>query len=334
MFCLCSLICKRKGNITKAVFILILFAISPQFWFIGGSVYTDSLSMLFPVLVFWLYLRSKEQSGKKKLITYLLMALAAAIGSLIKITVIIGMIAVLIDMCFFDKPRNLLMAAACASVITAVVMAGFNGYIYSRHLNKDTRDKMMRPYIHWVMMGLHGDGRYNANDYKFTDKFKNVEEKTEKDLEETVKRINKLGVPGLYKLICTKSAIDFGDGTYGISDFLNIRPAYKTGVHDLVLYEGKNYKIYSTYATALHIVLMLGMVLGVILMLIKKTYMDKKLLVPYLALMGIWLFLMCWETNRRYFSNFAPMIFISVSLTAQRFGHILPKRKGGAEKTV
>ena len=60
-----------------------------QFYFLGGAVYTDMLSVMFPVLFFYLYLNSKEQSGKRKIITYILMGLTITIGSLNKFTVII-----------------------------------------------------------------------------------------------------------------------------------------------------------------------------------------------------------------------------------------------------
>jgi 4-amino-4-deoxy-L-arabinose transferase-like glycosyltransferase len=53
---------------------------------------------MFPVLFFYLYLNSKEQSGKRKIITYILMGLTITIGSLNKFTVIIIAIAVGIDL--------------------------------------------------------------------------------------------------------------------------------------------------------------------------------------------------------------------------------------------
>ena len=332
MMVLSSLICKKAGGTTKGIFILFLFGISPQFWFMGGAVYTDALSMLFPVLVLWLYQRTKGQNGKKRIYTYLLMGLAAAIGALIKFTVVIVVIAVAIDMCFFEKPKELLTALVCVAGVFAIIFTSFNGYIYSKHLDKEMNDKLMRPHIHWVMMGLKGDGRYNAEDYRFTDSFRDLKEKKEKDSEEVARRIKKLGAPGIFKLVCAKTAIDFGDGTYGISDFLNIQPSNKTSLHDWVLYDGKNYDKYSTYATALHIVLMFGMIMGILLMLINKTYKENKMLVPYLALIGIWLFLMGWETNRRYFSNFAPMIFISVSLVAHNFRSLFKSRTSNTVK--
>lgn len=93
-----SLICKKIADVKHAVFALVLFGFSVQFYFLGGAVYTDMLSVMFPVLFFYLYLNSKEQSGKRKIITYILMGLTITIGSLNKFTVIIIAIAVGIDL--------------------------------------------------------------------------------------------------------------------------------------------------------------------------------------------------------------------------------------------
>ena len=322
---LVSLICKRLGGIKCAVFALAAFALSPQFYFMGGAVYTDSLSMLFPVLSFWLYLKSKELESKRKIISYIIIGAAVAVGALIKVTVLIGGIAILIDICLERNLKEILKYAVCVTGIVAVVMLSFDGYIYPKHLTRENHNRYARPYIHWVMMGLKGDGRYNGGDYTFTDSFHTLQERTDKDWEETIKRINKLGVGGIFKLISRKSAIDFGDGTYGISDFLNIQPKNKTWLHDWILYDSKNYDTYNTYATSLHIALMLLMLAGAYIMVIDKKADRNKLLVPYLAVFGVWLFLLCWETHRRYFSNYAPMIFICASVTAFRIKAYLVK---------
>lgn len=305
---LASFICRRLADTKSAVFALSLFALSAQFWFMGGAVYTDSMSMMFPVLICWLYLKSKEQDGKKKIITYILMGLAAAVGSLIKITVLIMAAAIIIDMCFNEKPKNILKAAVCFAGITAISMACLNGCIYPRHLTREMHERYARPYIHWVMMGLKGDGRYNPQDYEFTDSFETLAERKAKDAEETSKRVAELGAGGLFKLAGKKSSFDFGDGTYGTTDFFWLSPQNDTKLHEWVISGEKHYNKYGTYATAMHIAIMFLMLVSAAAVLIRKN--KCKLPALHIALLGLWLFLMCWETNRRYFSNFAPVIFV------------------------
>ncbi len=92
-----ALTCRNLAGTRAGILALGAFALSPQFCFLGGAVYTDTLSMLFPSLIFYLYLLSREARGGKKLLFYLLIGLAAGIGGLIKITVVIMVIALVID---------------------------------------------------------------------------------------------------------------------------------------------------------------------------------------------------------------------------------------------
>lgn len=324
---LVSLTCRKLADVKHGIFAFVLFAFSVQYWFMGGAVYTDALSMMFPVLIYWLYLKSKEKQGKQRILLYVLMGVSAAIGSLNKFTVLIMVIAVVIDMCFNERPKEILKAVICFVGIIAIVMVSFNGYIYSKHLDKDMKNQIARPYNHWVMMGLKGDGRYNGADYKFTDSFSNPRVKREEINKEIVSRIKNLGCAGIYKLITRKSAIDFGDGTYGIADFLGISPQNNTKLHDWVLYEGKHFNKYATYATSMYIAIMIVMLLAVYEFIFRDCKNKYKLLAPYAAVFGVWLFLLCWETNRRYFSNFAPVIFICGTLGINSFIKAINKLK-------
>lgn len=299
---LVSLICRRLSDTKSAVLALILFAVSVQYYFMGGAVYTDALSMLFPVLIFWLYLKSKEAQGRKKIYIYLLMGLAAAVGSLNKFTVMIMIIAIVIDMCLNYNVKEILKAAVCFAGVIALVMLSFNSYMYSKHLNDSAmREACHRPYTHWVMMGLKGDGRYNGSDFTLTDSA-NPQERDAIVKAETIHRLKALGASGMIELAGKKSAFDFGDGTYGIADFFHLSPKNNTKLHDWVLEDGKHYTGYGIYVSAIQ--------LAVLIIMLAGAFAAKDKLLPlYLSFFGVWLFLMCWETNRRYFSNFAPVMF-------------------------
>lgn len=324
---LSSLTCRELSSTRNAVFVLLIYAMSAQYWFMGGAVYTDAMSMLFPVLIFWLYLKSKDMQGRKKLLIYVCMGLAAAVGSLIKFTVIIMALAVVIAMCFREKPRETVSAAACMGLVLAIVTACFNAHIYSSHLDRETVRKEGRPYVHWIMMGLKGDGRYNPSDYEFTDSFSDPDKKRAEIRKEIGNRVKSLGVTGIFNLITKKSVLDFGDGTYGIDDFLQISPQNETKLHDWVLSDGKHYKTYGTYATGMHMVVMIFMLMSAWVMAFRKDSDKEKQFALYLAVFGVWLFLMMWETNRRYFSNFAPVIFIMAALGADNFMSVCAKVK-------
>lgn len=305
-----SLICRRLFDVRHAVFVLVLYALSVQFYFMGGAVYTDALSMLFPVLFFYLYLISYDKEGKDKLITYILMGLAAALGSLLKFTVVIMVIAVIIHMILNTKPKEVLKAAVCFIGVIAISTSLFNSFMYSTHLDKKIADENNTPYIHWVMMGLSADGMYNPNDYNLT---RNTDHTIRDSVlkKEISKRIDNLGFSGMYDLLLSKAARNFGDGTYGIADCLSCDPLNETSLRDWLTHGSKNYPIYSHYATSIHIAILILMLAMSFSFIWNKGEQRNRLLPVYTAIFGIFLFLLAWESNRRYFSNFAPMIFIA-----------------------
>ena len=312
MMAIVSLVCKRLAGVKSAVLSLALFALSIQFWVLGGAVYTDTLSMLFPVLIVYLYLLSKEEKGWRKLCLYLLMGLAAGIGSLNKITVLIMVVAVLIDMGLRFEWKELLKIAVCTLGIAAVMSTALSAYMYSAHLSREEAEIHNTPLLHWIMMGLKGDGRYNSEDYAFTRSLE-PEERSTALLEEIGRRVNERGMTGMITLFSQKSAIDFGNGTYGAHDFLGINPKRHTWLHDFVLEDGRFYWLYSGYTTALHTALMLFMLIAAYRFIVGgvREQEEGSLLLPlYATVFGIWLFLMFWEACPRYFSNFAPVIIV------------------------
>ena len=312
MMSVVSLICKRLAGVKSAVLSLAVFALSVQFWVLGGAVYTDTLSMLFPTLIFYLYLLSKEKKGWRRICLYLLMGLAAGIGSLNKFTALIMVVAVLIDVCLRFEWKELLKISVCTLGIAAVMSMALSAYMYSAHLSREEAEIYNTPLLHWVMMGLKGRGYYNPEDYTFTRSL-DPEERGTVLLEEISRRVHERGVGGMLDLFSQKSAIDFGDGTYGADDFLKIYPEHDTWLHDFVLRDGQFYWLYSGYTAALHITLMLFMLIAAYRFIAGGTREQEKgiLLLPlYAAVFGIWLFLMFWEASPRYFSNFAPVVIV------------------------
>ncbi len=315
---LTSLICKRLSGVKAAVFALVIFAVSAQFWVMSAAVYTDELSMLFPVLAYWLYLKSKDANAKRTFLLYLLSAAAIAVGSLIKFTVFITAVAIIIDMVLNARPpKKTVCFAACAVGVTLIAVLCFNLYMYSAHLDKSEADKNNTPILHWVMMGLKGNGLYNPGDYELTRALA-PEERNNALMREIGRRVNERGFSGMLELAAQKSAINFGDGTYGIADMLHFDPLNDVKeLREWVVDTGEHYSIYSHYATSVHIAVMMFMLLASCVFALSKKERGCERLAPYLAVFGIWLFLLFWETNRRYFSNFAPMIIICGVLGAE-----------------
>ena len=283
-----SLILKHISGAKQAVFALVIFAVYLPFYFIAPVFYTDSLSMLFPVLFYYLYLKLKDTSYNKKFfLICILMGLAASIGMKIKFTVVIMVIAVAIDMFINSNWKKAISANAVVCSVILICFAVFNVYIYSYHLDRERARQDNDPYVHWVMMGLKGSGGYNPDDYLFTRSFKDPDERKAAIIQEIKRRISEYGPDGMFKFLTKKSVKCFGDGTFGLDDFLADRED-KNVLHSFVISEGDKYELYRHICEAILFTLMLFMVL-----LALKYFFSKEkniYLAPLVAVFGIFLF--------------------------------------------
>ena len=336
--CLCVLaailttatVCKKQLGVKQAVFALVLFAVSLPFWFMAAVFYTDSLSMLFPVLIYYLYLKVQEGGPLwKRLVFAGLLGLAATVGMLIKFTVAIMLIAVVIDSLLHRSLKRTGLLAGIAAALVCVGFLSFQAMIYPAHLDRGQAKEINTPYLHWVMMGLKGDGGYNGEDYEFTRSFATTEERDAALVEEIGRRVGDLGPSGLYKLFWAKAVKTFGSGTYNQSDFLDDNPVHENWLHRYLLYDGEDYQSYRAVCQVVFLAILALMALSGLWEALGNAERGKTwpLLAPRLAVFGALLFFVGWETSGRYITNFVPVIFLSAVLGIDRWAAFMQKLK-------
>ena len=202
------------------------------------------------------------------------------------------------------------------TIITFIIIfGGFNLYIYSNHLDKRIADEQNVSILYWIDLALHGDGYYDHNIFlNASDPSIPPEERInflKKDIKDELKR---KGFISLIKLFNTKNSLFFGDGTLALSDFLDDNPVNKNSLHNYLLYEGEDYKVYKTFCTSIFLTMILLMICSA-----KKAKKDQILLSLFLSIFGIALFLLSWETNSRYITTFVPFILICAGIGITSF---------------
>lgn len=321
-----SCICKKLAGYRNAVFVLLLFALSLPFYFIGAAFYTDALSMLFPALTYFLYLMARDSRERNRQLFYgVLLGVTGAIGMLIKFTVVIMLIAIGIELLLRKDLKKLLPFAVSALPALIIIPLAFNASIYAFHLDKEQAAKQNTPFSHWIMMGLSGEGTYNPQDYTFTRSFSDTKQRDQAIRKEIGKRVKEQGLSGLSELYTKKSVRCFGDGTFALSDFLDDSPKNETIFHDYILYDGTHYKGYRTLCSSVFFAILILAAFSAYQKLFRKqTDWTSQLAAP-VAVFGIFLFLLLWETTGRYALNFVPLIFICASLGIDFFTHTMTK---------
>lgn len=326
-------ICKKLFGTTYAVVAMILMLVCIPLYFASAVFYTDVMSMAAPALFYLCYLCSKEaQNVKKRIGWYLLMALIAAVGMEIKFTVVILLIAVIIEMLLQKHWKQCLLMLGVHIIVISAAFSCVDHIVYSEILDEKQAEAMNTPYLHWVMMGAQGNGSYNGADYELTRSYTDRKEQQKALLTEIKKRYKSMGFSGVLKLWEDKTLKCFGDGSFGLSDFLDDEPQKKTALHDWVLYSGKNFSKYQAFCLGVFLMILFLMICGALGSFCRNAASSVDMTALWLTFFGIWLFLMFWETSSRYFTNHLSAMLVAAVYGLWQLDIVMKKIAGRLEQ--
>ena len=309
---LAGLFAALSGSGTAALLSYALFAvlvgISP--WIVVP--YTDTYSILFPSLVFYLYLRVRDVKSKKvELLLWFLIGLVGRFGMMIKPTSGMVYIAILVmeavKLIGEKKPGRLSVLQHLGMVAAAfVILIGVNRVMISYidcDLNKDIR----LTYTHYLMMGLNEEtaGSYSSDDYGFSSSQPTVAERQRANLEVVKERLADYGVGGYLYFLVRKTLTNYNDGTFSwwMEGNFNMRNSsrYETLLTQRLrrlFYGGTDWNLYfGSFEHALWLGV-LGLLLG--MFLLRTGTMRSLENVMLLSLLGSFLFVMLFEARGRY----------------------------------
>lgn len=304
-------VCRKLFDDKTALRAMFLMLFILPFYIYAAVFYSDVMSVFaMPLIVFFCLKGMESEILWKKILFFLFMGLAAAVGMKIKFTVVIVLIALSIVLLIKGKYKDFLIGAAAALLMSVVVFCSINATVYPKLLEKDVAEQMNTPYLHWIMMGLSGKGSYNGDDYEFTRGFADTELRDNAIKKEVKRRISEQKLTGLITLYEEKTVNCFGDGTFAASDFLDDLPQNEFGLHKYILYDGEKYLNYSSICQGVFLMIMLMMIVSGIKYYILSSQVEVRYIFFSLMFLGIWMFLMLWETTARYFFNHIPAMII------------------------
>lgn len=289
----------------RALGALYLLSFCPTTYLFVSFPYTNTFSA--PFIVGTLYFALKIVNGKydlrKLLINISGFVFSVAIGTLIRPTTVIALIAAIIYMIM--KKKNVKFFAGLFGMLAAIciIFIGGNMMVKRHLLNKDNTGGF--PATHWVMMGLNETGVITSEDVMFTKSFPTKSEKIEANVKVIKERLENLGVKGLTALYADKIGEVWGVGTDDFQTHHSSAVRYTDG-YELIY--GKNNGWLIMYCQMFR-VLELLMTLIFIVHMFRNKSVDKMYSVA-LALLGIMVFLMLWETNRKHNICFIPVLII------------------------
>lgn len=168
------------------------------------------------------------------------------------------------------------------------------------------------PSTHWIMMGLSNPGGYDDNDAHFSIGLKNDDKSNQEIKEANIQiikeRIQNYGFTGMIDHLKQKINYTWSDGTYYSIRKLIREPLMENNPYaDYVIGHQNKYFIY--FSQISHITLIGLMLIGTFRLLHKKDLFESILTI---TIIGVFLFLLLWETRSRYLVLYLP-IFLALA---------------------
>ena len=314
---------KKIGGDKLALNVIILLLGCAPLYLYSPIVYTDTLSVAFPVatLYFWLLAKENRQKNlkKKSYIWTIVMAVVGMIGYCIKPVAAIVLVAVVIDEFFTNLNKETLKKTAIIGATAIIIIKSFN-FICETTIIKDSRKNNLEfPMTHWIMMGLNrpeseggtsiGYGAYSQKDADYTAESGNYEQKKEANILKIKERLHEYGLSGYTQFLFNKFKYVWNDGSYYTINLIGWDTLNKTSTPYRLIVDERSNGLFKNYMTDFNNYMFFIIIAGVIIELVKKEKNQESRIMGT-SIVGIAIFLLIWEARSRYIYFLIPMFCI------------------------
>lgn len=295
-----------RGNVAGIKF-LVLFLLSPTTYIWILYTYTNTFSMPFIMGLLYYGIRAIRRK-EHRMRNIMLAAVIGAVGYQIRATTVIPLIAVVFGILLAarirQKKEKRIMVLLVVGIFIGMML--ISSCFCRRHLVNHGQDRTF-PFTHWVMMGVNirQSGSVNKHDVRLTMSKPTKQEKIRKNLKKIKKRLQDMGPAGYAELIIKKMEMVWAYGEDGS------RRYYTVGENISEIYSyinGDKSGFFAVYSQVFRSTTFL-FVLFSLLIQIRRKGVEEFFVIP-LTLLGIILFLILWEANRKYNICFMTPVYI------------------------
>ncbi|MDL2219516.1 hypothetical protein LJC04_04150, partial [Ruminococcaceae bacterium OttesenSCG-928-O06] len=302
---------RRLFGVKKALFLLVACVFTLPFTLYVPILYTHTLMMPFVVGValLWIGARSHWRRGEsgKVFRNFCILSALAAVGALIKLTVLIIWIAVALDLLILlcGKGRLRVLLAGLA-VLAAVYVGGSFGMRALPMAPAISREDGIPPQA-WVLLGLENEGGFSEGDFAAILEHEGREERTAYVNRELKNRLEALGPVGIALHLGEKIGYTYGDGTLGAPAQLAKTPVQAGMAQSYFLPTANGYVLVGYASFALLAATLFWMAVAGAKALYRK---NDALTFGRIALFGLALFLLVWKTAPAELVGFMPLFLL------------------------
>ena len=272
--------------------------------------YTDTFSVVFPPLTFYLFLCAQEKAGYKAVLMYLFTGLIGGMGYLLNPGVGIVLIAVVCVMfirILTEKAERIKMICNILGIVAALLLVSGMREGMTAYLGCELNEDLQFSLTHYLMMGLNEEntGGYYSPDYGFSSSFDTRQERIRGNLQVTIERLQDYGVAGYGYFLIQKLLTNYNDGTFSWwmeggffqKDMGHQPTRLQQFLRSLYYKEGPLYPVFAAAAQGLWLAVQ---TLVSASLFCRKKERGNAETVMWLSLLGMFLFVMLFEARGRY----------------------------------
>ena len=293
--------------------------------------YSDSVALVIPVLILYLYIGLKDR--QLKYIRIICISSLGVLGYMLKPQITIILISVLIvSILYIEKLyfKKIIKKVSIGLISILISYVFINNFISNENIRINKESEIS--FTHFIKMGLNNstDGGYSWDDVNRSKLSKNKEERREENIVLIKERVREYGKIGLLKHQIKKTLNNYNDGTFAWSLEGNFYfEIYKkenkivNGIRSIYYEKGTNYYIFKYFTQGTWLIILSIQPLNIF---IKRKNMDNNMRVVLLSLIGLFIFESIFEARARYLYTYVPIFIVSGMIGLNGFINWMKKR--------
>lgn len=328
VFLVCLLARRILGRNSAVALAFLLCAGFLPFVLWSPCFYSDTLCLPFALLVLlgWTYYRA-ESRPPRRMLWLAAMAATAFVGYAVKGSVIVVLVAVIIQLFLEKTVRQALAAAAILLVVFGLLLGGYRAW-QRTFLDFSVEDAVGLPIELWFAYGSTGDGNYNDDVCQAAKSLTTMEQRRQMLRRHIVAQYSARTPVGQADFMTRKAAITWGNGLYDAQEFL-ATPLKVNWTHRFILEGQPGYMPMVYYCQAYLYFVMILVLLGTLGAIRRAA--PGPLTLTRVSVFGLMLFLSVWETKARYAFQFTPLLLLLAAAALWQLAG-LGKRQPQVEK--
>lgn len=301
IFYLTGLVWKER---TLQWFAILLFSMWTPVWACTNAFYSDQFSFGGSVIgTALLFYAGKTSCRWKSRLCIVLAGILWGLGIVAKVTAAIPLIALIIAWIFFYRKGWIHLKQGICMVLVIALCAGTMSFISNRYPSKKDEERLKFSTEYWIALGLLGNGTYGENEDFIEGCYLSKDKEARKAYCRQVIWDHRESFFDIERII-KKTSVIFGTGE--ISPTSHIYPEKENLLWQCVHYEGTYYWKYCCLSTSFFDAVLVLLFAGCVSRVVKKREENGLVFMSYLAVFGLFFFLMFWEAQNKQLYNHIP----------------------------